>query len=253
MSSKVLVVIPYIADEAQGSELELAVTGWRRHFRHPHQIVVIGDWHPVAETGRDIMWIPCPRVDAIPGQYRPHLDFKNKFLKARELFPRNKGFIFTCDDCYAVRDFSLDDVLQTKIAKREIPKKDWRNESPYLRDYYKTRDILDIFGLPVYDFDTHLPRYFDFRRLLATYNAVRDHESYEWSSLYYNFEVAVGNITIPEDAELCTARCRWKREVQTASPGFDTTDEVNATWIVNGNCGWSRELEDILRKHYTFG
>jgi len=250
-TNKTLIVIPYLASEAQGNELELAVTGWRRHFRTAHQILVIGDWHPITETGRDILFSPCPRIDPVPGQYLPHLDIKNKFLRARELFPRTKGFVFTCDDCYPVRDFTLADIMTPKIARREIPKKDWRNESPYLKDYYKTRDVLDLFRLPIYDFDTHLPRWYDFRRLLATYNAVRDHESYVWSNLYYNFEVAVGNIAIPEDAELCTPHCRWKHEVKSAHPGFSDVRDTEAVWIVNGNCGWSAELEELLRWHYN--
>lgn len=241
---KILVVIPYLAEQAQGSELELAVTGWRTHFKHPYQIIVVGDWHPVTETGRDIMYIPCPRVDPVPGQYLPHLDFKNKFLKVRETFPRNKGFIYACDDCYAVKDFSLPDIQTPKYEHDIVEKCDWRNATGWLRDWYKTRDYCDLFRLPVTDWVTHLPIWYDFRKLLATFRVIPEHESCVWENLYYSFEEALGLPYPPQPSSL------YKHEVMTASPDFRDVDDLDATWIVNGNCGWSRALEEKLRRHY---
>ena len=34
---EILVVIPYLAEAAQGHELELAVAGWEMHFKYPHK------------------------------------------------------------------------------------------------------------------------------------------------------------------------------------------------------------------------
>ena len=78
-NKEILVVIPYLAKEAQGRELELAVTGWRKHFKEPYHIVVVGDHDPIVDTGDDITFIECPRIDPVPGQYLPHLDMVHKF------------------------------------------------------------------------------------------------------------------------------------------------------------------------------
>ena len=43
------VLIPYIRQESQGNELELAIAGWIRHFKETFRITVIGDHHPCVE------------------------------------------------------------------------------------------------------------------------------------------------------------------------------------------------------------
>ena len=236
------VVIPYLASQAQGRELEYAVAGWRRHFQEPHHIYIVGDYHPVTQTGDDITFVPCPRVADIPGQYRPHLDHVNKFRLMMELLgPDCQGFIYACDDMYAVRDFNLADVKRPKVADIQIPPIDWERQTGWWRDAGKTREYCLENGWPVNNWVCHLPVWFDFDKLFSL--EVRD-ESFVWENLYYN------KYFPKKEPARVGDRCKWKYEVKTSSPGIDTAERARAIWITNANCGWSPELETILKNHY---
>ena len=43
MKKEILVVIPFVSEDAQGSEIHLAAEGWRKHFKSKCRIVVVGD------------------------------------------------------------------------------------------------------------------------------------------------------------------------------------------------------------------
>lgn len=242
-----LVIIPYITGPAQGSELELAVAGWRVHFKSPYKLVIVGD-RPAFEMLPGEVWIPCPLVPPIGGQYMPHVDITQKFLTALEHYPRTVDMIYACDDMYAVKDFTLDDVKIPKYSQRHVPHFDWWREGEWLGDLGKTRDALERYNLPQANYVCHLPVYYNANRLrdfIEYFNA--DEESWVIENLYYNHYCYKNKIT----GEMVPQRgSKWKYEVQTSSPGIQTAEEANAIWITNGNCGWSEELERLLRKHY---
>ena len=149
--NKILVVIPYLAKAAQGRELELAIAGWREHFKEDNYLIIlVGDYNPIVDTGNDILFINCPRVKW-PGQgnYWAHIDHINKFKKVREMFPDSEGFIYTCDDIYAVRNFTLDDVKKPKVRCREIIGS-FHNPNAWVKDNYRTKKCLERAELAVY-------------------------------------------------------------------------------------------------------
>ena len=119
------------------------MTGWRKHFKEPYHIVVVGDHDPIVDTGDDITFIECPRIDPVPGQYLPHLDMVHKFRKVMDAYPDTDGFIYACDDMYAVKDFTLDTVKALKMEDDAgvIPDFDYRKETGWWRDLGKTREL----------------------------------------------------------------------------------------------------------------
>lgn len=243
---EILVVIPYLASASQGNELELAVTGWRKHFKEPFHIVVVGDHHPVVETGDDISFIDCPRIDPVPGQYTPHLDHVHKFRKVREAYPDTDGFIYTCDDIYATADFDLVDVKIPKypeIATKWLEDRDWhRNDSDWYADRGKTADLCRREGLHVLDWVCHLPVYYEWDKLLAIYDKYDcDHVSYIVENIYFN--QGTKQVPIAFDAR------DYRDEVRTSYPG-NLRPVGSVMWITNANCGWSETLENILKEHY---
>lgn len=244
MDEKILVVIPFWAQGAQGNELELAVTGWRKHFKDPHQIVVVGDWHPVCEDG-DITFIKCPQITPVPGQYLPHLDHVHKFRKVREMFPDKKGFIYTCDDIYATSDFTLADVIQPKEPERGFSFEyyDWSKTAvDWYRDKMKTGSLCDILGIPRRNWVCHLPVYYEWDKLLAIYDKYDcDHISFVVENIYFNMEYPEKFIPVNER--------EYHDEVRTSHPGIRPIGSVK--WVSNANSGWSQELEDIISNHYT--
>lgn len=242
---KTLVVIPFLASAAQGDELRLAVTGWRKHFKEPHRIIVVGDCHPVVDSGDDIIFIDCPRVEPIPGQYTPHLDHVHKFRKVREAFPCSNGFIYTCDDIYPTADFTMEDVLVPKHPEigPYFKPYEWRsNAIDWWSDRGKTAELCRKEGLPVRDWVCHLPVYYEWDRLLAIYDKYDcDHNSYIVENIYFSELYGDG----PSRPAI-----EYRDEVRTSNPGIQIGSKM---WIMNANCGWSPRLEKILRDHYGIG
>lgn len=246
--NKILVVIPYLASGAQGCELELAVAGWRKHFKEPHQIVIIGDWdehvYNALSKDEDATFLSCPRVKPIEGQYTPHLDHVHKFRTVRKHFPESKGFIYTCDDIYATADFSLADVLVPKHPEIGPYFKlfEWRsNAIDWWSDRGKTGELCKKEGLPVRDWVCHLPVYYEWDRLLAIYDKYDcDHNSYIVENIYFSQKYG-------DDPSIPAKDIR--DEVRTANPG-GIRPLGSVKWVTNANCGWSKRLEEILWDHY---
>ena len=241
----VLVVIPYLASGAQGCELELAVAGWRRHFKERYLIVVVGDWHPVVETGDDIYFIDCPQVPETPGQYRPHIDHVHKFREVRKHFPDSAGFIYTCDDIYATADFNLRDVMTPKMPVRGFffgISRSFGGVPDWASDKQKTGDLCFRAKLPVRNWVCHLPVYYEWDRLIDMYDRHNcDNISYIAENIYFN-EKYPDEIDAFDEME-------FHDEVKTEKPNLRPIGSV--MWISNSIGGWSKELEEILKKHYN--
>ena len=239
------VVIPYLASAAQGRELELAVAGWRRHFREEFEIVVVGD-DPRIEG---VTFIPCPRVPMLPGarQYHAHLDHVHKFREVRRHYPDAEGFIYTCDDIYAVRDFTLEDVKRPKVRRDDITNRGIR-WNQWVQDNWKTRDRLVRDGLPTRNWVCHLPVWYEWDKLLDIYDRYDcDTTSYVVEQLYFNrYFPDVPADHVEEDG------VDWQFKVWdhncTPAQVREALDRV--VWISNSFRGWAPWMEDILRERY---
>ena len=245
---KILVVIPYLSKAAQGDELLLAVTGWRKHFKEDFLIVIVGDWNPIVDTGDDIIFIECPRIPwPGRGKYWAHLDHVNKFRKVREQFPYSKGFIYTCDDIYATRDFTLDDVLKPKVRCREI-QGSFHHPNAWVRDNYKTRWKLEREGKPFMNWVCHLPVYYEWDKLLAIYDKYGcDRNSFVVEQLYFNTYFADSDYIVLEEQENDYQLKMWRDDASLDDLEQSIDKKV---WICNTVMGWKPEMEVILKKHY---
>ena len=245
---KYLVVIPYLKKDAQGRELEFAVAGWRKHFKDSYLIVVVGDWHPVVDSGNDITFLECPRVSRpSTGNYWAHIDHVNKFRKVRAAFPYSTGFIYTCDDIYAVRDFTIRDVMRPKVRRREIGGS-FSNNNAWVRDNYRTKKILMNRGLPVLNWVCHLPVWYDWDKLFAIYDKYDcDKKSRVVEQLYFNtYQSHLDYIVIEEEPNDYQFKL-WDRTW--------TVDELkNAIgkkyWISNSVKGYRPEIDNVLSEYY---
>lgn len=241
-----LVIIPYLASEAQGRELELAVAGWRKHFLVPHRIVVVGDWPKHSFPPGHIDFIPCPRIEAVEGQYLPHLDIINKIDAALHDFPEYDQFIYTCDDIYAVNDFGLEEILFPKVQDAVMPVVAGDEGNGWWRDLGRTREVCLKMGYGLRNWVCHLPVCYD----RAKYLEILDrhdcrHTSYVVENLYFN---AFWSRRVPL---VLGKGNNLKWPVQGA---FDR-EAVSAAfrekiWIYNSVGGWSAELEEMLIEHY---
>lgn len=249
-SLPVLVVIPYLAGQAQGEELVMAITGWRMHFKENFRIVVIGDHHPIADDSDDITFIDCPRTISSDRYCVKHLEFAKVFRIVAATFPEYDGFIFAADDAYAVNDFELTDV---KLLKMHLPVIDFPAQSAnsWQRDKYRTRMLLEKLGMPVRNFTTHIPFYLETEKLLEILDRFNmDNESYVFEDLYFN-------IFYPDrrplllDIRFDNMRCGvWR-----SNPRIDVIKDAfnSKIWITNSVEGYIPELVRLLKNHYGIG
>ena len=248
VDEKYLVVIPYFAEGAQGRELEYAVAGWRRHFKEPYHIVIVGDHNPVVDTGDDITFIKCERVPEQPeNNYRPHIDFVKKFKAVRAAFPKSKGFIFVADDCYAVNDFDINDVKVLKQNGNKL-KVDLSRHSGFERDKKKTVDLLRKEGYPIRNFTTHLPTWIEWDKLEALWEKYdMENESYIFEDLYFNIYYP-NRIPLQLHIDYDNFKCGVYRR----NPRIHYIEKAfnEKIWIQNSVEGWIPELDRMLSEYY---
>lgn len=245
MSDKILVVIPYCSEGAQGRELEYAVAGWRRHFKEDYLIVLAGEDHPITKTGDDICCVPSPRVAPREGQYRQHLDYVSCFRKVRDAFPDTAGYIRVGDDCYAVHDFDMTDVLaQKKIGELGVIP----SAGGWLGDQQRTRAKLQEGGYPIHNYTTHLPQYFEWNKISALWEKYgMDKTSYVDEDLYYNIyfgDRLATNVHTESQPYKCGIY-RSNFEIPAIERAF--RDKI---WITNSPAGWLPQLDRMLNQYY---
>lgn len=242
-----LVVIPYLPSAAQGRELDYAIAGWQKHFKEKHTIVVVGEGLPKIDL-QGVVCIESERVAPIEGQYRQHLDYVSCLRKVRAAFPGTDGCIFVGDDCYAVNDFDISDVKFLKMIAPEIDFEE-NSPNPWKRDKMKTKKALIAAGLPVGNYTTHIPIWYDWDKLEELWDKYdMEHSSYVVEDLYFNtfFKDRLPYIINPvtdhfkcglSDNELHTILAMRK------APSWKI-------WITNTPEGWMEPLDELLRNHY---
>ena len=243
-----LVVIPYLASAAQGREIEYAIAGWRKHFKENYLIVLVGEGLPQLDA-QDVYCLESPRVAAIEGQWRQHLDYVSCFKKVHEEFPDTDGFIMVADDCFALNDFDISDV---KLLKMLEPDFSFREDSPngWRRDKMKTKKVLQAASLPTRNFTTHLPQWYDWDKIEALWEKYDMlHSSQVIEDLYYNTYYA-DRIPFQLQQDTDNLKC-GVYDKSAATKERIAKAPSRKIWITNSPDGWCKELTDVLKKHYN--
>lgn len=245
--SKILVIIPYCAEGAQGRELELALDGWQKHFKEDYTIMVVGDWSDAVLNRKDVFFVNCPRIThPDDGNYLPHLDHVNKFKRVLHLFNKYDGFIYACDDMYAVRDFTLKDVQKLKYLEDDMGG-DFLSGNAWDRDMAKTRNLCVKNGLPLRNWVCHLPVYYDKKKLFEIFEKYDcANNSCVLENVYFNTYHAKDKAVLIDDK----SKYRFALNRKNVSTKAIEDAIKNRIWIVNSPLGWSDRLEKLLLKHY---
>lgn len=244
---KFLVIIPYLAREAQGREISFAIAGWHKHFLAPHRIVVVGDY-PTLLDGQECDFIPCPRIAPVEGQYLPHLDIIHKIDQALIRYTDYDGFIYTCDDIYAVNDFGPEEILFPKVQDAVMPMVADDEGNGWWRDLGRTRDVCQKNGYGLRNWVCHLPVFYErskYEYIIEKYGCRET--SYVVENLYFN---VFWNNRVPL---VLSKGNNLKYPVQ----GFFNKNEVAAAfrekiWIYNSVSGWCDELAAMLDEHFGY-
>lgn len=189
MATKQLhIVIPYIMGPEDGIELRYALRSIEKNFKCKEQVIVnlIGDKPDWCEN---VNHVEVDRVEGMP--YMVFLDVCNKIKTACELEEIGNGFIYMYDDTCFIQPTTLKDIQELKaledlgtikeLFKNTTADKKWCN---LLK---KTMGLLQAKNLPVFNYETHCPRYFNVKKMLALYEEYNPHiDPVQISTLYFN-------------------------------------------------------------------
>ena len=245
---EILVVLPYKQSGSQGSELELALSLWSKNCTFKYHFVVIGEYDKSFEEKFPwVEFIKCSTKPKIDGQYNPHLDMINKFVIVSNKY-KNKynGFVWMVDDNYAIKQFTLFDILQTHYHSQSFTGNSKAPLNYWNHNKWKTRQLLDKENLPHINYTTHFPCWFDFEKLLAIIEKFDlMNESYVLEDVYFNYYEHEKPIKDDEIRLGIWNYDIYKREFQRA------LDNPSIKFMCNSVEGWSEDLENSLKKLYT--
>lgn len=188
---EVLICMPYFDSGKQGRELEMSLTGWKKFAKFPFKMAIIGDHNPIMDKFDFVTWVPCPRIDNVEGQYRPHLDRVNKFLTAYKIFYEVENytdFIHICDDHYPVHDFDYEYLKKPYYLQLNFIGDINKPSNYWQHDLAKTAKLLRKYRYNTINFTTHFPQYYEFEKYKYLVDKFKlQTNSYVIENLYYNY------------------------------------------------------------------
>lgn len=245
-----LLVIPYLASDAQGGELETAVNGWIAKCDDILRIVIIGDESAVVKRlckECKAEFVECPRAKEHAGE--PALDIAHKMRKIIALYgDKYKGCIWSYDDIYPVNKIAFTAIRSLKIIANDMNGNE-KSPNHFQRNMFRTKEALIKAGKPTYNYCTHLPVWYDFNKLeqlLTEFNC--DFEPYLINALYYNWYYDK-----PSSRRIDVSAPGNKYKLGLYGNGVTPEDVYKAVdsgvrFINNSEKGWSRELILAVRK-----
>lgn len=241
--NKVTVVIPFIAEFAQGNELQLALRSWDEHFRENFNVVIIGDRLPWMNDELDV--IECTRAGD-----NPPLDIARKMKMAIESPLVTDKFIWTNDDQYLVSPCMLADFETLKCVGRldEFP----LGTNLYNRNKKRTFDLLKEINAGLWDFSTHTPFVFEKEKLSwLIHNFNLTEEAHLISTLYHNIFFP-GFIPYRIDSREALLNDNLKIGVYRSDADFALMKKLlpGKKIVNNSQRGWTPQLEEILNNTF---
>jgi len=241
IKDEILLVIPYI-NAGQGNELELSLTGWRKFCKSPLRIIVIGDYNECIEGKAE--HIAFERIKDAPGQYIPNIDVARKLDYIYEKFHNEYDhFVLANDDEYPIKDFDWKFLTNVYFLQPSFIGNSVAPVNYWIHDMSKTRVALDKEKKGHINFCNHHPFYFDMEKFhdmsvkfdLANNSLIRE-------NLYYNYY---------EIKHICNVNevryGQWDQKMDGLNNALKNT---KIKFVCNSTTGWSKTLEDTIRKHY---
>lgn len=224
---KPILIYPWIAKLARGSELRYSLRSVEKNFVGDVSVWVVGD---------------CP--DWYVGNYLPVSEYDSKLIlprqdRAKKLWRVVKEptigdeFLWMMDDIYFIRKVDIDLFRNPWNCGTMTPEKlaDWRPKSEWERQKKLTWEILADNGRPLFDFATHLPHVYrksSLQRLFERY--------FLWDAPFVD-DILYGNEFIQETKTFKPKENILEKTRQEAETPEDTLQAEAPTWEAN----WTAE------------
>lgn len=245
MKDKTIIILPYIQEQAQGSELIISLKLWKKFCQFNFNMIVIGEFDKsLKDQFPWVEFIKCPTKTKIEGQYNPHLDIQHKMEVVINKYSQNyNAFIRTSDDVYPIKPFSLDDIKTPHYLAQSFDGAENRPQSYWLHNKWKTRQLLDAENLPHIDYTTHFPYYYEFSKLNEIWDKYNmRNESYVLEDLYFNYFEHPAPVLVDTIRLGIWFKCDYIKHFRQA------LENPNIKFICNSNYSWCEELENELRQ-----
>lgn len=185
---KLDIVIPYIMGPNDGWELRHVLRSIEMNLNTKQELVVwlIGD---KPDWCKNVKHVPVERITGM--DYMSFYDTINKIYTACLQEDMGPGFVYMYDDTYFIAPTTTKDIYQLKALEDMSKIKEWFKKGNASRKWKnllkKTLQILQKEEKPIYNYETHTPRYYNKKKalqLIQEYGLLGD--PLQFATLYYN-------------------------------------------------------------------
>ncbi len=185
-TQKKCIVIPYIMGPLDGIELKFALRSIHYNLVGNFNVILLGD---KPSWCKNVTHIPMERIKGM--MYNTFMDQCTKIKTAMELSYIGSGFIYMYDDTFFMQKIKLQEIQELKAWENMTDVKQWFKKTSASKRWCdimkKTLNILQEKNLPIYNYETHCPRYFNVRNLKKLYAEYAPQmEPFQISTLYFN-------------------------------------------------------------------
>lgn len=185
---KIDIVIPFISGPESSLELKYALRSIEKNFKskNPVQVLIVGD---KPDWLKNVNLIPSKRISGM--DYMSYFDVNRKLKLACESGVIGSGFIYMYDDTMFLQETTLLDIQERKAFEDMSKIKKFFQTTTASRKWctvmQNSLDALKQENLPIYNYETHCPRYFNTKKLLSI---IYKHDTtlmpHNISTLYFN-------------------------------------------------------------------
>jgi hypothetical protein len=229
------IVIPYLQQlsESKDDELRLALRSWCKYAMFDFNIILVGD-KPNWYTGDHIATTP------IRGrQYTRAYDIANKIrhIVGSEIITDH--FIYSYDDIYAIAPVKRE-YFDLIVAESHMASATYLGSGKWNELLERTYKAVTLDQM--YNYETHLPRMFNKKRLENIYNAYElEVNPLLFSTLYYNEYFKEPDIVMNKS-----------NEIKAFLPGKCTREQIidkckGKIFLNNTNVAWNNSLSAYLK------
>jgi len=245
LEKETLVVLPYKQNGSQGDEINIALKAWKKFCQFNYHFVVIGEFEDSLKD--EFPWVEFIFSKTLPkkeGQYNQHLDVQHCFEIVSKKYDKTyDGFIWMVDDNYAIKPFTIEDITTIHYLKESFTGFEPVPASHWGHDKWKTRNLLDNNKLPCLNYTTHYPCYFEFKKLQEIWDRFNmRNESYVLEDVYFNYFKHTTPIQVD------SIRIGIWNKFMFNTRFEDAVKNPNIKFVCNSVGGWSKELENELKK-----
>lgn len=247
MAKKIVdIVIPF-KNVGDPDELRIALRSIEKNAKFNYRIVIIGDLPPFVNLDKvdkeKLIFIPTnfPRAQENPKAW----DLIWKLIQVSENPEINDIILMTYDDVIFLNPIYLKDISET-IALRPIPKDldfETNGSAAWKRVFNNTQIALKRNNFdPAYDFETHLPRFFQKSKLKALFDKYGfKKRPYCIPTLYYNENLGKKFRVLSEDPGNIKIALQYENDHLKYLEAIETHKFLNY-----GEKAWGPLLKDFL-------